>query len=95
MGCGTGYETENIKDKKCQDLSGWAGTGLTLEELKKKLEGEKPNKEVRVYTVKTTKLDKNVVSHFGSGPNLECGIATLCTCKHSMRQNQKTQTSIA
>lgn len=89
MGCGT----ENIEDKEFQDLSGWNGglfcNGITLETLRSKLFKGESSKEVRVYTVKTTRLDKNlkVVRHLGSGPNLEGGLATLCTCKHSMRQN--------
>ena len=88
MGCGSGYETKNIEDKKCQDLSGWTGTGLTLETLRSKLLGGDISKDVYVYTVYTTRLDKNlkVVRHLGSGPNLEGGLATLCTCKHSMRK---------
>lgn len=82
MGC----ETRKTEIKEWQDLSGW--NGHTLRELKEKLNGRTCD-EVRIYTVKTTKFDRksNEVHHEGSGPNLEGGLATLCTCKHSMRQN--------
>lgn len=85
MGCGTG----NIEDKKWQDLSHWPR--ITLNELLPRLQEQAEN-EVRVYTVATTRLDKksNEIYHKGSGPNLEGGLTTLCTCKHSMRQNHKT-----
>lgn len=82
MGCDTG--TVNIDDKKWQDLGRWSGK--TLQELLHQIAGYQSD-EVRVYTVKTTKLieKSNHVQHWGSGPNLEGDLATLCTCKHSMR----------
>lgn len=87
MGCSTDCGTENIENKEYQDLSEWKG--ITLKELLSRLEGQSRD-EVRVYTVATTRLDKstNIIRHLGSGPNLEGGLATLCTCKHSMRQNR-------
>lgn len=87
MVCGSGCGTEDIEDKKFQDLSGWKG--VTLENLLNRLGGHADD-EVRVYTVATTRLNKdfNIVEHKGSGPNLEGGLATLCTCKHSMRRSQ-------
>jgi hypothetical protein len=86
MVCSSGCGTEDIEDKKFQDLSGWIG--VTLEDLLNRLGGQIDD-EIRVYTVATTRLDKNsnIVGHKGSGPNLEGGLATLCTCKHSMRRN--------
>lgn len=86
MGCDTGSGTVNIDDKKCQDLSRWSGK--PLQELLHRIAGY-PHDEVRVYTVETTKFieKSNNVEHKGSGPNLEGGLATLCTCKHSMRLN--------
>lgn len=86
MKCGSVCGTENSAGKEFQDLSGWKG--ITLDELRKRIE-EQPNDEVRIYTVATTRLDKKskIVGHIGSGPNLEGGLATLCTCKHSMRCN--------
>jgi hypothetical protein len=85
MACGEGVE-KNIDNKQWQDLSSW--DGLTLEELLVKLR-EHVGSEIRIYTVASTSLDNvsNDVRHRGSGPNLEGGLATLCTCKHSMRQN--------
>lgn len=82
MACGT----DNMADKKIQDLSGWKG--VSHEDLLIKLSGQTAE-EMRIYTVTTTKFDKNAntVNHLGSGPNLEGGLATLCTCKHSMRRN--------
>lgn len=82
MGC----DAKNIEDKKFQDLTVWKG--ITLEALRSELFEGNINKYVYVYTVATTRLDKNIniVRHLGSGPNLEGGLATLCTCKHSMRQ---------
>lgn len=87
MGCGSGF-TEKNEDKKYQDLCGW--TNISLGELQQKLEGESLE-AVRIYTVATTKLENHVVHHKGSGPNLEGGLATLCTCKHSMRQYHTTK----
>jgi len=89
MGCGSGCGTEN-NIKECQDLSGW--NGLSLQELQHRLDGQTQD-EVRVYTVATTRLDKvsDAVCHMGSGPNLEGGLVTLCTCKHSMRQYHATK----
>lgn len=86
MTCGTGCGGVNLEDKKWQDLNGW--NGIALKELLHKLGGQ-PRDEVRVYTVKTTRFveKSNDVHHEGSGPNLEGGLATLCTCKHSMRLN--------
>lgn len=86
MVCSSGCGTENIADKEFQDLSGWEG--IALEKLLNRLGGQTDD-EVRIYTVATTRLNKNsmIVGHKGSGPNLEGGLATLCTCKHSMRRS--------
>lgn len=86
MGCDNLSKTDNINDKKFQDLSGWSGK--SLQELLARI-ADYPYDEVRVYTVTTTKFieKSNSVEHEGSGPNLEGGLATLCTCKHSMRLN--------
>ncbi|MBE7525999.1 hypothetical protein HS096_07045 [candidate division WWE3 bacterium] len=85
MACGVGCSTEDIENKEYQDLSGWRG--VTLRELLSRLVG-KVTEEVRIYTVATTKFNKDskIIGHYGSGPNLEGGLATLCTCKHSMRR---------
>jgi hypothetical protein len=87
MGCGSGCKDKDIVDKEFQDLSGWKG--VSLEELLNRLQGY-PGVEVRIYTVASTRMDKNSndILHEGSGPNLEGGLATLCTCKHSMRQSR-------
>ena len=87
MGCGSGCKDKDIADKKFQDLSGWKDA--SLEELLNRLQGY-PGVEVRIYTVASTRMEKNSndILHLGSGPNLEGGLATLCTCKHSMRQSR-------
>lgn len=87
MKCGTCAINEF--DKKFQDLSSW--NNYTLEDLRKRIEGKiSDDDEVRVYTVATTWFDKNfqMIRHRGTGPNLEGGLATLCTCKRSMRQGR-------
>jgi hypothetical protein len=87
MKCGIKSKSDIVDDKEYQDLSGWEGVSLDV--LLSKLQGE-TNDEVRVYTVQTTNMDQKfkIIRHMGSGPNLEGGLATLCTCKHSMRQGQ-------
>lgn len=88
MACGTRCGIKDVINKDFQDLSGWKSN--TLDDLQKTLGGQIDDTEVRVYTVASTYFDKNtnVIMHKGSGPNLECGLATLCTCKRSMRQGQ-------
>lgn len=87
MKCKTGYLADIVENKEYQDLNKWPE--VTLKELLARLEGQ-PHEEVRIYTVASTRFDRNekIIRHTGSGPNLEGGLATLCTCKHSMRQNQ-------
>jgi len=71
-------------DKECQNLSGWES--LSLPELQKRCKEFTDETTCYVYTVRTTRrLGNNVVCHWGSGPNLEGGLGTLCTCKHDMR----------
>ncbi len=79
-------EDKLTQGKEFQDLNDWGGPSLS--DLLSKFSGCE-NEEVRVYTVRTTQLNKELdkVNHRGSGPNLEGGLATLCTCKHSMRQS--------
>lgn len=75
------------KDHKYQNLSGWGSHSLEM--LRSKLSGHYlGDDEVRVYTVASTKLENGIIRHMGSGPNLEGGLATLCTCKRSMREAQ-------
>lgn len=89
MKCGVKSKSYIVEDKEYQDLSGWEGKGVTLEELRTKLHGHYHD-DVYVYTVKSTNFDKEskTVRHTGSGPNLEGELATLCTCKYLMRQRQ-------
>ncbi|MGG7055462.1 hypothetical protein [Nitrosomonas sp. ANs5] len=84
-----GNGSEDIRNKKYQDLNTWKG--IALKELLNRLVGKAAD-EVRVYTVATTRFDKNskTIHHYGSGPNLEGGLATLCTCKHTMRMYHDT-----
>lgn len=37
------------------------------------------------YVMSTVCRDGNSLRHYGSGPNWQGGIITLCTCKHEMR----------
>jgi hypothetical protein len=85
MGCGCD------SDKECQDLEYWSSSSFTLDDLNKKL-GEHLKDDVYVYTVSSTKLSKDTIKHIGSGPNLEGELATLCTCKHWMRQQSSLNT---
>lgn len=90
MGCGSDCNTEHLEDdKKFQNLRIWENKGISRGELSRKLK-EQEHAEVRVYTVATTRLVKDSIKHIGSGPNLEGGLVTLCTCKHSMRQYHTT-----
>ncbi len=41
--------------------------------------------ELRLYVIATVTLRDGLLMHAGSGPNLEGGVITLCTCKHAMR----------
>lgn len=86
MTCSGGSTSIFVDQKEYQDLSGWKG--IALEKLLSNLQSSVGD-EVRIYTVASTKLDIDAmaVRHLGSGPNLEGGRATLCTCKHSMRQS--------
>ena len=86
MACGSSKDIDY--NKEFQDLNGWKS--YTLKDLLNRLSNQIDNDEVRVYTVASTCFDKNskIIRHRGSGPNLEGGLATLCTCKHSMRQGQ-------
>ena len=88
MACGARCGKKDIINKKFQDLSGWKPN--TLNDLKKIIGGQIDDTEVRVYTVASTYFDKNdnLIRHEGCGPNLEGGLATLYTCKRSMRQGQ-------
>lgn len=60
---------------------------MSLEQLKAMLSSHLDEK-VRIYTVASTEFKEGQVEHFGSAPNLEGGLATLCTCKRSMRAGQ-------
>jgi hypothetical protein len=43
------------------------------------------NNDVYFYVVTTVKNNNGLLVQQGSGPNLDGGIITLCTCKHYMR----------
>ena len=88
MACGTRCDKKDSINKEFQDLSGW--DTFSLERLQNTLSGNIENDEVRVYTVASTRFDENAnaIRHEGCGPNLEGGLATLCTCKRSMRHAQ-------
>lgn len=80
------------KNKEYQVLSDWHS--ITLEDLSNKLTPHAED-EIYLYTVASTRLEKidgkYYVRHMGSGPNLEGGLATLCTCKRSMREGMRNQ----
>jgi len=89
MGCRTSHTADG--DKECQDISSWPT--LSLADLRTRTEKAR-EKECYVYTVRTTRLRTHTTStpticHWGSGPNLEGGLATLCTCKHKMRAGRR------
>ena len=83
----------NGDNKEYQNLSGWTSPP-PLDTLVHRLSASEKNlkSQVRIYTVASTRLEKNnsigKIRHEGSGPNLEGGLATLCTCKRSMRQGR-------
>jgi len=86
MGCVPCSSAEGNDEKKFQDLSGWKPTSLNR--LRNQLIGRHDNDEARVYTVASTRFKQGIIRHEGSGPNLEGKLATLCTCKRSMRASQ-------
>lgn len=73
MTCSGGSTSIFVDQKEYQDLSGWKGIGL--EKLLSNLQSSVGD-EVRIYTVASTKLDRDAmaVRHLGSGPNLEGGV---------------------
>ncbi len=80
MGCRTRQSADG--DKEWQDISTWKTVSVAdLQASPEKF----AEFECYVYTVKTTRTSKYSICHLGSGPNLEGRLATLCTCKHSMR----------
>lgn len=59
--------------------------GGSLAELQSALAAE-PDALLYFYVVSTARLnDDGRITQHGSGPNLEGGVATLCTCKHHVR----------
>lgn len=86
-------KNSNEDNKEYQDLNGWT-TPPSLDTLVTRISANAKSLKspVRIYTVASTRLEKNnsieKIRHEGSGPNLEGGLATLCTCKRSMRQGR-------
>jgi len=86
MGCKP-CESESGRGKECQDIRAWACVSLA-DFLSKS--AAFAQSECYLYTVRTTRrLKDNSICHWGSGPNLEGGLATLCTCKHDMRSGRR------
>lgn len=87
--CGSKKCDVNVS-KTYQDLSCWEGKELTAKQLIDRLVSFNSEK-IRMYTVQTTQLRHGEIVHYGTGPNLEGGVATLCTCMHGMRRNQSSK----
>lgn len=71
-----------------QDLESWPAEhrDLSLDRVRKLVVSQAVSgKHVYVYTVASTRLDSGIIQQLGSGPNVEGGLLTLCTCKHHMR----------
>lgn len=62
----------------------------SLEDLLAEL-GVLGNVPVFLYTMTTVHVKDGNFRQAGSGPNLEGGVATLCTCKHDMRASRHLQ----
>jgi hypothetical protein len=58
--------------------------GGSLDDLRLALatEGDAP---LLLYVMSSTRVGDGRIDQHGSGPNLEGGVATLCTCKHHVR----------
>lgn len=66
----------------------WDNMDLSIEDLKKKLNGE--TGPLYIYILTTVEKDKHDLSgktliQTGSAPNFQGGYMTLCSCKHEMR----------
>jgi len=90
MGCDSKHAEDDTVVKEFQNLDAWKGP--TLQVLLARLAAHS-NDRIRIYTVATTRLKRETqtVCQIGSGPNLEGSVATLCTCKHSMRQSHSAE----
>lgn len=60
-------------------------SNCSLSNLRQLLNDEHPNGIVYSYVMSTVCRDGNSLRHYGSGPNWQGGVITLCTCKHLMR----------
>ena len=60
-------------------------SNCSLSNLRQLLNDEHPNGIVYSYVMSTVCRDGNSLRHYGSGPNWQGGVITLCTCKHYMR----------
>ncbi|MBW7990619.1 MAG: hypothetical protein FVQ84_11480 [Planctomycetes bacterium] len=58
---------------------------LSLVELKKNADQDDPN--VHFYVVATIKYQDQRFLQYGTGPNFQGDLITLCTCKHLMRSS--------
>lgn len=58
---------------------------FSLKTLKEVINGSESMNRVYSYVVATVALEENELRQYGSGPNLEGDVLTLCTCKHYMR----------
>lgn len=90
MNCNTYINTNS------QNFSKDFSFNLTLNKLKKRLD-KCLSENIYYYVLSTLRFDNNKIIQTGTGPNLEGGLITLCTCKHNMRTypNIKENTWIA
>jgi hypothetical protein len=81
------HETDGVPAWQTPDLSAFRSAG-TSAALRAGL-GPHLDEDVRFYVVRTVELVDGALRQRGSGPNLEGGVVTLCTCKHRMRTSRR------
>lgn len=91
----TPQELDKIEVKRCTDSENdtqpfpkkgklKANMNLSLSELKQRM-NKSGGEQVRSYIVTTVDWKEDSLAQYGSGPNFQGGLITLCTCKHMMR----------
>jgi len=61
------------------------GCNYSLNDLRTKLNAADLLAPIYYYVMSSLRSSNNIIQHFGSGPNWQGGVITLCTCKHLMR----------
>ncbi len=77
-----------MSKEKCHNnsvlYSDWPNDNLSITKLQNFLK-EYQGEEVYSYIVDTIDLENGTFVQYGSAPNVDGGVFTLCTCKHQMR----------